>query len=176
MGGCKWEKASPPPKKADTGAFAVRKRKHGGDFIASFPLWHMVRTLASGPNFAPHPLVWSWAWGTCPALLLSVVYQLLGEGSKFRWMWAGSKGRVETHPSLREAPTASLQKPHILQGVSRWPCRSTGVRHFISRVLWTYFIFSKNYVCEFYVYWQAFENVFNFVMFTNDLFTCYLLE
>jgi len=31
------------------------------------------------------------------------------------------------------------------------------------------FYFSKEvHVCEFYVYWQAFFNVFNFVMFTDD--------
>ena len=37
------------------------------------------------------------------------------------------------------------------------------------------FYFLKE-LCEFYVYWQAFENVFNFVMFTNDFLTSYLLK
>lgn len=37
-------------------------------------------------------------------------------------------------------------------------------------------IFFLKELCEFYVYWQAFQNVFNLVIFTNDLFTSYLLK
>lgn len=36
--------------------------------------------------------------------------------------------------------------------------------------------FKRTTFVEFSVYWQASENVFNFIMFTNVLFTSYLLE
>ena len=83
--------------------------KCGRDFLSGFSQWLMVRTLALIVHPDLIPLLG--AEPGAPAEPLSVLYQLLGEGSKCSWMWVGSKVRIETLGVLQEAPTASHRNP-----------------------------------------------------------------
>lgn len=66
--------------------------KYDGDFLSGFSQWPRGRTLAPGPIPAPGAPRSELSLGRLPCPL-SVLRQLLGEGSKFRWMWVGSKVR-----------------------------------------------------------------------------------
>ena len=83
--------------------------KCGRDFLSGFSQWLMVRTLALIVHPDRIPLLG--AEPGAPAEPLSVLYRLLGEGSKCSWMWVGSKVRVETLGILQEAATASHRNP-----------------------------------------------------------------
>lgn len=111
-------KASPSPKKVDRGALASLGawRWHFWFLSAAYGedsgSWPKVCTpiplLGAGPG--------------APALPLSVTHQLLGGGSKFRWMWVGLKVRVETLPSRRPPCCLPTEAPPTVR--CRWEALS----------------------------------------------------
>lgn len=168
------EKTSPSLRKADRGAFAGWEA--WWDCISGFSQWHVVRTLAHSPNFAPWPpcLELDLRCLPCPSQWIT---SSLGEALNSDGSGCGrrSERRNSSVPAGGSCSLPTGTPPPVRCLSPAGPVRGRGQAFYIMGAL-NIFYFLKELCLWIVCILASFWNVFNFVMFTNDLFTSYLLK